>query len=137
MAYGKDLRCRVLDFVAQGGSKAEAARRFKISRSRVFAWLKQPVDYRPEKPGPKRSRKFDEEALRIEVEANPDALLRELAASRGVCINSIFLALRRMGFVRKKNSTLQRKPPKSQKNTAFSQAPICSGAGQLSPRLCR
>jgi len=110
MAYSKDLRRRVLNFVAKGGSKAEAARRFDISRSRVFVWLKQPQDHQPGKPGPKQSRKYDQEALRAEVEANPDVLLRELAASRKVSITSIFRALRRMGFKRKKNAALWRKP---------------------------
>lgn len=36
MSYGKDLRKRVLDFVAEGGSKAEAARRFRIHPSTVY-----------------------------------------------------------------------------------------------------
>ncbi|MCL2075047.1 MAG: IS630 transposase-related protein [Betaproteobacteria bacterium] len=102
MAYSKDLRRLVLDFVAKGGGKAEAARRFGVTRSRVHVWLKQPPDYKPGKPGPKQSRKYDQEALRAEVEANPNALLRELAVSRGVSINSISCALKRMGIVRKK-----------------------------------
>ena len=102
MAYSKDFRCLVLDFVANGGSKAEAARRFGISRQSVFDWLKHPPDHKPGKPGPKGSLKYDQEELRAEVQANPDALLRELAASRKVSNNSIFLALKRLGFVRKK-----------------------------------
>ncbi|MCL2021954.1 MAG: IS630 transposase-related protein [Betaproteobacteria bacterium] len=110
MAYGKDFRRLVLDFVAKGGSKTEAVRRFGIARSRVYVWLKQSPDHKPGKPGPKGSRKYDQEALRAEVKAKPDALLRELAASRGVSINSIFLALKRMKTVRKKNSALRRKP---------------------------
>ena len=81
---------------------AEAARRFGISRQSVFDWLKHPPDHKPGKPGPKGSRKYDQEELRAEVQANPDALLRELAASRKVSNNSIFPALRRLGFVRKK-----------------------------------
>ena len=100
--YSKDFRCLVLDFVANGGSKAEAARRFGISRQSVFDWLKHPPDHKPGKPGPKWSRKYDQEELQAEVQANPDALLRELAASRKVSNNSIFPALRRPGFVRKK-----------------------------------
>ncbi|MCL2022355.1 MAG: IS630 transposase-related protein [Betaproteobacteria bacterium] len=47
MAYSKDFRCLVLDFVANGGSKAEAARRFGISRQSVFDWLKHPPDHKP------------------------------------------------------------------------------------------
>ena len=94
MTYSRDFRRLVLDFVSKGGSKAEAARRFGISRQRVFIWSKQAPDHCPGKPGPKRSRKYDQEELRAEVIARPDALLRELAASRGVSINSISIALR-------------------------------------------
>ena len=116
MAYSKDFRCLVLDFVANGGSKAKAARRFGISRQSVFDWLKRPPDHKPGKPGPKGSRKYDQEELRAEVQANPDALLRELAASRKVSNNSIFPALRRPGFVRKKTlrySESLRKPSRT------------------------
>ncbi|MCL2022596.1 MAG: IS630 transposase-related protein [Betaproteobacteria bacterium] len=47
MAYSKDFRCLVLDFVANGGSKAEATRRFGISRQSVFDWLKHPPIINP------------------------------------------------------------------------------------------
>ncbi|MDR0234060.1 MAG: transposase, partial [Zoogloeaceae bacterium] len=63
MAYSKDLRRRVLEFVANGGSKAESARRFNVSNSAVFSWLKLPPDHQPGTPGPKGSRKYDREAL--------------------------------------------------------------------------
>lgn len=113
MAYSKDLKRRVLNFLERGGSKAEASRRFEVSLTTIYTWLTHPADHVAGKPGPKISRKFDQEALRAEVEAHPDTLLRELAASRGVCINAIFLALKRMGIVRKKNTSIRRKPASS------------------------
>ena len=106
MAYSKDLKLRVLNFVRGGGSKAEASRRFEVSLTAIYRWLSQPADHVSGKPGPKASRKFDQEALRSEVEARPDALLRELAASRKVSINTIAVALKRMGIVRKKNASI-------------------------------
>ncbi len=51
MRYSSDIRTWVIDFVYNGGSKAEAARRFQVGIRSVFYWLKQGRDYRPEKPG--------------------------------------------------------------------------------------
>ena len=53
MTYSSDLRERVLDFVASGGSKTQAAKRFSLHRSTVHEWLKQPEDHKAGKPGPK------------------------------------------------------------------------------------
>ncbi|MDR2187989.1 MAG: transposase, partial [Azonexus sp.] len=56
MAYRTDLKSRVLSFVAAGGSKSEAARRYQVARSTVFVWLKEGPDHLARKPGPKDSR---------------------------------------------------------------------------------
>ena len=45
MSYGKDLRKRVLDFIADGDTKAQAARVYQIHVSTIYIWLKQPADY--------------------------------------------------------------------------------------------
>ena len=39
MAYSIDLRKRVLDFIHNGGKKAEAARRFSVDRTTIYRWL--------------------------------------------------------------------------------------------------
>ena len=41
MAYSLDLRKRVLDFIAAGGSKT-ASRRFSVARSTLYKWLNAP-----------------------------------------------------------------------------------------------
>ena len=110
MTYSSDLRSRVLTFIEKGGRKIEASRRFSVSRATVFNWLGQGDDHQPRKPGPKASRKFDQEALRQEVIQHPDRLLKELAKSRGVGLDAISRALKRMGFSRKKNAALCAKP---------------------------
>jgi transposase len=38
MRCSQDLRKRVIDFVRGGGSKAEAARRFPVSRASGYNW---------------------------------------------------------------------------------------------------
>lgn len=113
MAYSQDLKERVLSYVLQGNSKAETIRIFKLSRTTLFMWLRQPANHLPGKPGPKASYKFDQEELRVEVESHPDRVLRELAASRKVGVNAIAKALKRMGVVRKKNTSIRRKPERS------------------------
>jgi transposase len=108
MAYSNDLRKRVLRFIAQGGTKAEAAERFEIGIRTVFTWQAQGVDYQRVKPGPRGSRKFNRDDLAELIRQNPDALLKELAPKLGVkSINTISHALKCMGISRKKNTTIR------------------------------
>jgi transposase len=41
MSYSLDLRRRVMEFVASGGGKSEAARRFSVGSQTVYDWLKR------------------------------------------------------------------------------------------------
>ena len=109
MAYSRDLKRRVLDFVAQGGSKAQAARRFQINTCTVFVWLGQPADHRPGKPGPKTGHKIDRDRLRQLVQTQPDLMLKELAAKLGVSINGVSRCLMVLGISRKKNAALRQR----------------------------
>ena len=58
MRCSGDLRQRVVDFVRSGGSKAEAARRFKVGQASVYRWLK-PGGMAYKRPGPQGPRKLD------------------------------------------------------------------------------
>ena len=100
MSYSLDLRQRVVSFVQQGGSKAEAARRFQVSLWCVFDWIKR-NDLQP-CPALRRRRKLDWNALKAHVQAYPDALLRERAAHFGVHHNAIWYALGQMKISYKK-----------------------------------
>jgi putative transposase len=107
MAYSKDLRKRVLDYVERGGSKIEAAQLFQINVRTIFMWLRQGRDYQRGKPGPRTSHKFKREELARLVAKQPDALLKELAAQLGVrSINTVSHALIKMGISRKKNAAV-------------------------------
>ncbi len=48
MRYSIDGRKRVFDFIDAGGSKAEASRRFQVSRTIIYHWLAapDPIDLR-------------------------------------------------------------------------------------------
>ena len=109
MTYSIDLRKRVVEFVNEGGSKAEASRRFEVSLWCVDDWCKR------ENLAPKvhslRQRKIDKEALRRHVQLYPDALLRERAELFGVRINAVWSMMRKMKLTHKKSDALQREKP--------------------------
>ena len=100
MTYSIDLRKRVVEFVQNGGSKAEASCRYKVSIWCVNDWC-QRKDLKP-KVTKRRQRKLDWEALSRHVEEYTDALLRERAQHFGVHINAIWYASRHMKLTRKK-----------------------------------
>jgi len=107
MTYSTDLRGRVLGFIAEGGSKTQAATVFKVHRSTIYEWLSQPVDRPRGRTGKQDSYKFRREDLRLVLEKQPDLMQYELAQMFGVSKNAIGHAMRRMGITRKKNTTLR------------------------------
>ena len=77
MTYSIDLRKRVVEFVRDGGSKAEASRQDKVSLWCVNDQCKR-EDLTPQ-PQKGRKRKLDWEALSRHIQEYPDALIRERA----------------------------------------------------------
>ena len=102
--YSLDLRQRVVEFVQEGGTKAEAARRYRVAPSTVYSWLNR-ADLKPTL-AKRRRRKLDWNALRDHVKQHPDARLVERAAHFGVTISSIHYALKEMKITRKKRTSL-------------------------------
>ena len=100
MLYDISLRRKVLERVKEGMSKHEAARLFKISPNTIYEWLKRGDDLAP-RYAPTRKRKLDKAALEAHVNAHPSALLRERAAHFGVGVNTVWVAMRKLGFVKK------------------------------------
>lgn len=98
MTHSKDLRERVISFVEQGGSKVEAAKLFKVNRTCIYNWLRQPI---ASKTGPKGAHTLDMAALAEHVRTQPDALLVERAEAFGVSHVGIWKALRRLGMSKK------------------------------------
>ena len=96
------LRQLVRQYVANGGSKAEASRLFDISRTAIYRWLTN--DSPRKKPGRTRPDKLDEQALLEDVRHYPDKLLRERAEDFSMSINGIWVALKRLGI--KKNAEI-------------------------------
>jgi len=109
MVYSLDLRKRVVGFIENGGSKAEASRRFGVSLWCVDDWFKR-NDLAP-RPSSVRNRKIDREALRRHVQQNPDALLRERAEHFGVQVSAIWYQMHKMKLTHKKSDALQGEEP--------------------------
>ena len=101
MTYPLSFRSRVVAQVKEGMGTREAARIFKISPDTLHRWLNAP-DLAPKVHG-RRQRKIDKEALRRHVERYPDAVLRERAAFFDVDPSAIWLALKAMGYRKKKS----------------------------------
>jgi len=106
MRCSQDLRKRVIEFVRGGGSKTAAARRFQVSRSRVYTWTNVPDGLTYARPGPKGPRRLDWGALRTHVAQQPDRTQKERARHFGVSRHCIWHALQQMKLSRKKNARL-------------------------------
>lgn len=103
MTYSLDFRERAVAYVRGGGSQAACCRAFKIDRKTLYHWL-HADDLCPKRHGPRR-RKLDKAALARDVQAYPDAYLRERAQRFGVHASNISRALRQLN-IRKKNDAL-------------------------------
>lgn len=110
MRCSVDLRPRVVDVVRSGGSKAEAARRFKVGEASVSRWLK-PGGVAYTRPGPPGPRKLDGEALRRHVAAHPERTQAERARHFQVSRHCIWHALHKLAVTHKKKDGLPRACP--------------------------
>jgi transposase len=108
MRCSSDIRKRVIGFVKAGGSKAEAARRFEVSRSSVHNWVSLQDGLSFQKPGPKQARRIDREELRRHVEVYSDMTQKERAHYFGVSRHCLWYNLQKLGISRKKTDGLQR-----------------------------
>ena len=118
MRCSKDIRRRVMAFVRGGGSKAEAARRFQVSRGSVYNWVLADDALSWRKPGPKKSHKLDWEALRRHVEQYDDMTQAQRARHFKVSRYCIWNALQKMELTRKKNDGIQRAQPYAKKKVS-------------------
>jgi transposase len=100
MTYPLSLRRKVLAHIKEGMGKRDAARLFKVSANTIYEWLKRGDDLTP-RAAKTRKRKLDKAALERHVQDHPEELLRERAAHFKVGVNTVWTAMRRLGFVKK------------------------------------
>ena len=103
MTYSLDYRQRVFKIKKEEGLTYEETRkRFGVGMRTLFNWSKK---IEPKKGRDKVATKIDMEALKKDVEENPDRFQYERAKDHGVTPWAIGVALRRMKLSRKKNAT--------------------------------
>ena len=101
MTYSLDFRKKVLKIRAEEGlSIEEVAIRFGVGKASVMRWL---IDIEPKKKRNKPATKIDMEALKKDVEANPDSYQYERASRFNVSKTGIRSALIRLKLTYKKN----------------------------------
>jgi len=118
MALSRDLRLRIVDLVASGVSRREAARRFQVSASSAVRFVRQAgeVGHVEVKKPKKRKSKLDPYRTHIAgwIGEQPDLTLVELCArldeDHGLCVGSSTLDdwLRANQITYKKNGSRQR-----------------------------
>jgi transposase len=105
MAYSLDFRKQAIAYMDRGHTFAELKEAFNIFPSTLNAWrrlLNETGELRP-RPIPGRPPTIDIPALKADINAKPDAYLRELAEPHGCSANAVWLALKRHGITYKKN----------------------------------
>ena len=108
-AYSLDLRERVVIFIQNGGTKAEAARRFDLGRRTVYRYLAaaQTGTLAPTKSWGKW-RKLDPAKLQAHVKKHPDATLKDIQTVFGVSHHAVWVRLGQLGFTLKKTHKIPR-----------------------------
>jgi len=123
MTYSEDLRIKSLDYIENGGSKAEASRIFGVTTQTLFNWIKRKRkgNLPPKRTKKRRPYKIEEEKLKDYIRANPDSYLREIAEELGVAPSTVFYGCKRLKITLKKRRRFTRKgmkkrEPSSKKN---------------------
>ena len=101
MTYSLDFRCRVLSLKEkQNLTFKQTSERFAVDIRTLFRWQKR---LEPKTTKNKPATKIDMQALKEDVEKNPDRFQYERANDYGVSQAAIFYALKRLKVSRKKN----------------------------------
>lgn len=109
MAYGLDLRQKVIDYIENGGRVTKAAQVFGIGRASIYRWLSRKeleatkVKYRQRQlRSPQAS--LDRKELLKDIQENPETRLKQRAEKFGVSTTAIFKAIKKMKITRKKKN---------------------------------
>ena len=108
MGYDIKYRLRAIEYWGEGNSKRKTAEGFKVSTTTLQKWkstLKE-TGTLEKKKRKETWRKIEPEKLRQNLEANPDAYLREIAAEFGCTVHAVEKALARLKITRKKNGSI-------------------------------
>ena len=100
MAYSSDYRQMILTKLKEGASFRELAEEYQLSPTTIQRWKKNPE----RKTRIFEPRKIDNDLLKADVRAYPDAYQWERAMRFNCSQKSISRALKRVGITQKKDS---------------------------------
>lgn len=110
-----------MEFIESGGSIVEAARRYEVARSTVYEWMRllKETTSLSKRPLHRKAYKISEEELKRRISENPTMLQKEHAAYFKVRVQSVSMALQRLGLTRKKRHRFIKSAiRKNEKNTS-------------------
>ena len=110
MSYPEKYRIRTLEYRREGHTLEQTSKIFKVNVSTIRKWEKRLreegslADHELKRP----FKKIDPEKLKVYVENNQDAYLREIADVFKCCPTAIRKALQRLKITRKKRPCVTR-----------------------------
>jgi transposase len=107
--YSLQIREKVLEAIAKGNTQKDVSKMFNINRTTIYRWslLKEKTNnLNPRINHNIKASKLDKNKLKeyIAPEVNYSKTLKEMANDFEVSHNAIWSALKKMGYVIKKNS---------------------------------
>jgi transposase len=115
MAYSKDFRKKVNEYLDAGHTQREARETYGICMATINRWRKKyKAGDLSDKPVVRSFRKLDPEKLNAYVSEHPDAYLQEIGDAFGCSDTAVLKAFRRLGITRKKRryATANKNPNK-------------------------
>ncbi len=109
IAYSIDLRERVVSYIEAGGSRISASQIFSVGERTIRRWLllkKETKSVCPKPHGGGYPAKINLTTLKEYVDSHPDKTLEDLGKEFSVSHVSIWKALRKIGYVYKKNTSV-------------------------------
>ncbi len=113
-AYSPDLRQKVLDFIAQGNTKREAAEIFMIGEDTIYRWIRyhKQTGLLSRPPRIFLPKKLDVSALKQYMETHHDHTLKEIGQALKVSYQTAWRWLKRLHITRKKRPYVTKKEAK-------------------------
>ena len=104
--YSTDMRERIVRFVTDGGTKAEASRKFNVCYKTVQRYVSKTEHGESLTPRPQggSKKRFSDDRLQQEVKETPSATLKKHAQTLGVSPVAVWKRLRQLKITLKKNS---------------------------------
>ena len=104
MAYSKDFRIRVNEYLDEGHTQREARATFHISMTAINSWRKKykETGHVLDDPPRRTFKKLDPIKLKTYVQEHPDAYLKEIGNAFDCSDTAVLKAFKRLNITRKK-----------------------------------